>query len=71
MPVIPRRRERVKKILFVCFANTCRGPMAQPTLDTLAEDEGLPFRAESAGSEALEGAVMAENVAAALEQAGI
>ena len=45
----------MKKVLFVCTANTCRSPMVQAIFDTLAEDEGLPFRAESVGTEALEG----------------
>ena len=71
MLVIPRRREGVKWVPFVCTANTCRSPMAQAIFDTLAEDEGLRFRAESAGAEALEGTVMAEYAAAAPEEAGI
>ena len=71
MLVIPRRRERVKKVLFVCTANTCRSPMAQAIFDTLAEDEGLRFRAESVGTEALEGKAIAENAVAAPEKAGI
>jgi protein-tyrosine phosphatase len=70
MLVISRRRERVKKVLFVCTANTCRSPMAQAIFDALAEDEGLPFWAESAGTEAPEEAAMAENAVATLE-AGI
>jgi protein-tyrosine-phosphatase len=45
--------------------------MAQAIFDTLAGDEGRPFRAESAATEALEGTAMAENAAAALEAAGI
>ena len=61
----------MKKILFACTANTCRNPMAQAIFYTLAEDEGLPFRAESAGTEALEGTAIAENAVAALEKAGI
>ena len=61
----------MKKVLFVCTANTYRSPMAQAIFDTLAEDEDLSFRAESAGTEAPEGAVMAENAVAALEEAGI
>ena len=61
----------MKKVLFVCTANTCRSPLAQAIFDTLAEDEGRPFRAESAGTEALEGTAMAENAVAALEEAGI
>jgi protein-tyrosine phosphatase len=71
MLVIPRRRESVKKVLFVCSANTYGSPMAQAIFDTLAEDEGLRFRTESAGAEALEGTVMAENAVAAPEEAGI
>lgn len=61
----------MKKVLFVCTANTCRSPMAQVIFDTLTEDEGLPFRAESAATEALEGTTIAENAVAALEEAGI
>jgi protein-tyrosine phosphatase len=71
MLVIPRRRERVKKVLFVCTANTCRSPMAWAIFDTLAEDKGLRFRAESVGTEALEGTAIAENAVAAPEEAGI
>jgi protein-tyrosine phosphatase len=61
----------VKKVLFVCTANTCRSPMAQAIFDTLAEDEGLPFRAESAATEPLEGTAIAENAVAAPKEAGI
>ncbi len=64
-------KERVKKVLFVCTANVCRSPMAQAIFNALAEDEGLPFRAESAGTAALEGAPIAPNAATALEEAGI
>ena len=55
------------KVLFVCTANTYRSRMAQAIFDTLAEDEGLRFRTESAGTEALEGTAIVEN-AAALEE---
>jgi protein-tyrosine-phosphatase len=61
----------VKKILFVCTANICRSPMAQEIFNALAEDGGLPFQAESAGTAALEGRPMAENSLAALEEVGI
>jgi protein-tyrosine phosphatase len=61
----------VKKILFVCTANICRSPIAAATFNALAEDGGLSFRAESAGTAALEGRPMAENSLAALEEAGI
>ena len=60
----------MKKVLFVCTANTCRSPMALAIFDTLTEDEGLPFRAESAATEALEGTVIAENTVAAPEESG-
>jgi protein-tyrosine phosphatase len=69
----PRRRERarVKKVLFVCTANICRSPMAQEIFNALAEDADLPFRAQSAGTAALEGRPMADNALAALEEVGI
>ncbi len=67
----PRKRQRVKKILFVCTANVCRSPMAQAIFNALTEDEGLHLRAESAGTAALEGEPMAPNTVAALEEAGI
>ena len=61
----------MKKVLFVCTANTCLSSIAQAIFDTPAEDEGLPFRAESVGTEAPEETAMAENTAAALKEAGI
>ena len=61
----------MKKVPFVCTANTCRSPMAQAISDTLAEDEGLRFRAERAGPEGLEGPAIAKKAVAALEEAGI
>jgi protein-tyrosine phosphatase len=61
----------VKKILFVCTANVCRSPMAQAIFNALAEGEGLHFRAEGAGTAALEGEPMAPNTVTALEEAGI
>src|SRR5215216_3061670 len=45
--------------------------MAAAMFDALAEDGDLSFRAESAGTAALEGKPMAENSLAALEEAGI
>ena len=61
----------MKKLRFVCTANTCCSPMVQAIFDTLTEDEGLPFWAESAATEALEGTTIAENAVPALEEAGI
>ena len=61
----------MKTVLFVCTANICRSPMAEAIFNALAEDGDLPFRAESAGTAALEGRAMAPNAVAALEEAGI
>src|SRR4051794_7654713 len=38
----------VRKALFVCTANICRGPMAEAIFNALAEDRGLAYCAESA-----------------------
>jgi protein-tyrosine phosphatase len=61
----------MKRVLFVCTANICRSPMAEAIFNALAEDGDLPFRAESAGTAALEGRPMAPNAVAALEEVGI
>jgi protein-tyrosine-phosphatase len=61
----------VTKVLFVCTANVCRSPMAAAIFNVLAEDRGLSFRAESAGTAAIEGRPMASNAVAALEEVGI
>jgi protein-tyrosine phosphatase len=62
---------RVKKVLFVCTANVCRSPMAEAIFNALAEERDLPFRAESAGTAALEGRSLDPNAVAALEEVGI
>ncbi len=59
------------EILFVCTANVCRSPMAQAILDVLAEEKGLLLQAESAGTAPLEGATIAPNAVAALEEVRI
>lgn len=61
----------MKTGLFGCPANICRRPTAEAIFTALAEDGDLPFRAESAGTAALEGRTMAPNAVAALEEAGI
>jgi protein-tyrosine phosphatase len=45
--------------------------MAEAIFNALAEDRDLRFRAESAGTAALEGRPMVPNAVAALEEAGI
>jgi protein-tyrosine phosphatase len=61
----------LQKVLFVCTANVCRSPIAQAIFNALAADKGLPFRAESAGTAALEGKPMAPNAVSVLEEVGI
>lgn len=61
----------MKKILFVCTANVCRSPMAAMIFNALAEDRGLPFRAESAGVRALRDEPITENGRAVLEELGV
>ena len=59
------------KTLFVCTANVCRSPMATAMLNALVKDARLPFRAESAGVEALRGEGIVPNAVAALQEIGI
>jgi protein arginine phosphatase len=61
----------VKKILFDCTANVCRSPMAEAIFNAVAADGGLPFRAESAGTAAVEGRSIASNAVGVLEEVGI
>ena len=61
----------MNKILFVCTANVCRSPMAAAIFDAVARDLRLPYRAESAGTAALEGRSMAPNAVAVLEEIGV
>jgi protein-tyrosine phosphatase len=61
----------VKKVLFVCTANVCRSPMAAAIFNALAEERDLPFRAESAGTAALEGRSLDPNAIVALEETGV
>jgi protein-tyrosine-phosphatase len=70
-PQAPVTPHATRKILFVCRANICRGPMAMAILNTLAKDAGLGVRAESAGVAALEGAEMDPKARAVLEEMGI
>lgn len=70
-PIGRRNWRRVNKVLFVCTANVCRSPMAASVFDAVAADRNLAFRAQSAGTAALEGRPMASNAVAALEEIGV
>jgi protein-tyrosine phosphatase len=61
----------VRKVHFVCTANICRSPISETIFNALTKDNELPFRAESAGTAALQGRPMAPNAVAALEEIGI
>lgn len=63
--------QAMKQLLFVCTANICRSPTAEAIFNALAEDRGLPYRAESAGIAALEGKPIAPGARAALEEVGV
>jgi len=65
------RAGQVSKILFICTANICRSPMAEAIFNAVAEDRKLPFRAQSAGVRAFEGAPLAPHAATVLDEAGI
>jgi protein-tyrosine phosphatase len=60
----------VRKVLFVCTANLCRSPMAATLFNDLAEERGLPFVAESAGTEARKGYEMAPYAREVLDMIG-
>lgn len=61
----------MREVLFVCTANVCRSPMAEVIFTALAEDEGLPYYARSAGVAALVGKTIAPKARAALEEIGL
>jgi len=62
---------QTRQILFVCTASICRSPMAEAIFNALAEERGLPYRAESAGVAALVDEDITPNARAALEEVGI
>ena len=62
---------RTRQVLFVCTANVCRSPMAEAIFNALAEERGLPWRAQSAGVAALVDEDITPNARAALDEVGI
>ena len=69
-PVLPRRDAQIK-VLFVCTANVCRSPMAEAIFNALAQDKGLPWKAASAGVEALVGKPISPRAGSVLEEIGV
>ncbi|MBI4297499.1 MAG: arsenate reductase ArsC [Chloroflexi bacterium] len=56
-------------VLFVCVHNAGRSQMAQALFNRLAQERGLPLRAESAGTEP--GQRVHANVVAAMREVGL
>ncbi len=59
------------KILFVCTGNTCRSPMAEGILKTLANEKNLDVQVHSAGTFAFGGEKASFNAIKALETLSI
>lgn len=59
------------KILFVCYGNTCRSPMAEALFNKMAKDKGISARASSAGIMAITGGTAAPYSIAVMAQSGI
>lgn len=60
----------MRNILFVCTGNLCRSPAAETMFNTLAQERGLNWRAESAGLSTVEGESVPDNAQIALEEVG-
>lgn len=58
----------MKKLLFVCTANTCRSPMAEAIAPIVCRDRGIDVSCDSAGIFAARGDSMSANASAALEK---
>lgn len=61
----------MKKLLFVCTGNTCRSPMAEVIFNSLAEQKGLDWRAESAGVAAVAERPASQNAIHAVAEIGL
>ncbi|THF84076.1 low molecular weight protein arginine phosphatase [Cohnella fermenti] len=61
----------MRKILLVCTGNTCRSPMAEAMLRSLAEESGLDVEVRSAGVSTVNGLPVSPNAAEALRRRGV
>lgn len=61
----------MKKLLFVCTGNTCRSPMAEVIFNSLAVQQGLDWRAESAGVAAVGDRPASPNAIRAVAEIGL
>ena len=55
-------------ILFVCTGNTCRSPIAERILRSIADEKGLKINVKAAGIVAFNGAAAADNAIKAMEK---
>ncbi|MEA4998442.1 MAG: low molecular weight protein arginine phosphatase [Candidatus Limiplasma sp.] len=58
-------------VLFVCTGNTCRSPMAMAIFNAMCVERGLPYRAESAGVQAMEGTPASDGAFDAMKERGL
>ena len=61
----------ILNVLFICTGNTCRSPMAEGILKTIAKEKGLNIVSKSAGIFANEGSPASENAVLTMKDIGI
>lgn len=61
----------MKKLLFVCTGNTCRSPMAAVIFNSIAQEKGLDWVAESAGVAAIGDRPASANAVKAVAEIGL
>lgn len=61
----------ILNVLFICTGNTCRSPMAEGILKTIAKEKGLNIVSKSAGIFANEGSPASENAVLTMGDIGI
>lgn len=61
----------MKRILFVCTGNTCRSPMAEAMLRTIASAKGIEIDVQSAGVSTIDGLPVSEHAVHTLKERNI